>query len=171
MQDQYRGTLGSFHRRLEIACRVQFLLARQDELRAFSQPERLRFMLADFHALWEKWDLAEPVYRAFLNNPRSSREIKACALRALGEAEQYQGARSWEGLQACCSSGSSYPGGMVPSVMLYRFQRRSGRESHARDSSHSGWQRRGRDPGNHNGPIRLEHRGAISGTRRVVWAV
>ncbi len=91
MQNQYRNSLGSFHRRLEIACRVQFLLARQSELRAFSQPERLRFMLADFYTLWEKWHLAIPIYHEFLENHRSSREVKACALRALGEAQQYQG--------------------------------------------------------------------------------
>ena len=67
-------------------------------MRAFSQPDRLRFMLADFHALWEKWELAEPVYMEFFENPRSSREIKACALRALGEAARIQG-RSAEARQ------------------------------------------------------------------------
>jgi len=90
MQKQFHGTLGNFHRRLQIACRVKFLLARPEELKAFRSDEKLRFMLADFYALWEKWEPAERIYREFLNDPRSSAPGKACTLRALGEAAQHQ---------------------------------------------------------------------------------
>jgi len=90
MQRQFHGTLGNFHRRLQIACRVKFLLARSEELETFNPEEKLRFMLADFYALWEKWEPAERIYHEFLNDTRSSKAVKACALRALGEAEQYQ---------------------------------------------------------------------------------
>jgi len=94
MQRQFHGTLGNFHRRLQIACRVQFLLARPEELKAFRSEEKLRFMLADFYALWEKWEPAERLYREVLNDPRGSNPAKACTLRALGEAAQHQG--RWE---------------------------------------------------------------------------
>jgi len=94
MQKQFHGTLGNFHRRLQIACRVQFLLARPEELKAFRSEEKLRFMLADFYALWEKWEPAERLYREFLNDPQDSNPAKACTLRALGEAAQHQG--RWE---------------------------------------------------------------------------
>ena len=94
LQEKHTKTLGSLHRRLQIACHAERLLARPEELKTFRRDEKLRFMLADFHALLEKWEPAERVYREFLNNPRSSRLQKACALRALGEAAQYQ--NRWE---------------------------------------------------------------------------
>jgi tetratricopeptide (TPR) repeat protein len=90
LQKKHKSTLDSFHRRLQIACRVKCLLAYPEELNAFRNEEKLRFMLADFHALWEKWEPAERVYREFANDPRSSKPVKACALRALGEAAQHQ---------------------------------------------------------------------------------
>lgn len=94
LQAQHEGTLGSFHRRLQNACRAKRLLARPEELKTFSTKEKYRFMLADFYALWEKWEPAERIYREFLNDPGSTDSEKACALRALGEAAQYQG--RWE---------------------------------------------------------------------------
>jgi tetratricopeptide (TPR) repeat protein len=90
LQQQHDTMLASFQRRLEMACRGRRMFLTPAEIAAFRGADLLRFRLGEFYALWERWDEAERIYRGVLDRVESSRNQKACALRALAEAARYK---------------------------------------------------------------------------------
>ncbi|MFO7820914.1 MAG: tetratricopeptide repeat protein [Lentisphaeria bacterium] len=92
-QDQHKSQLGSMHRRLMNACRGKRFIATRREMDAFnrSDKERLKLMLADFYALWLRWNRAETLYRRLLDKGKLLPDQKAVVLRCLAQRHVVRG--------------------------------------------------------------------------------
>ncbi len=96
LQKQHDSQIGSFYRRLMNACRGKRFIATPREMEAFrhSEGKRLKLMMADFYALWLRWDRAESLYHRLLKGSKLNHEQEAVVLQCLAAAESHQ--RNWK---------------------------------------------------------------------------